>query len=155
MVNLIGTYECTLDSKGRMLLPSGLKKQMDTLLQEGFVLKRSVFQPCLELHPMSEWNQVMGKINKLNRFVKKNNDFIRQFTAGLKNVEIDTSGRLQISKDLIQFAKLEKNIVIAAAINVIEIWDKNLYEDSVNVNELDFANLAEEVMGNISEDELS
>lgn len=155
MVNLIGTYECTLDSKGRMLLPSGLKKQMDTLLQEGFVLKRSVFQPCLELHPMPEWNQVMGKINKLNRFVKKNNDFIRQFTAGLKNVEIDTSGRLQISKDLIQFAKLEKNIVVAAAINVIEIWDKNLYEDSVNVNDLDFANLAEEVMGNISEDELS
>lgn len=155
MVNLIGTYECTLDSKGRMLLPSGLKKQMDTLLLEGFVLKRSVFQPCLELHPMSEWNQVMGKINKLNRFVKKNNDFIRQFTAGLKNVEIDTSGRLQISKDLIQFAKLEKNIVVAAAINVIEIWDKNLYEDSVNVNDLDFANLAEEVMGNISEDELS
>ncbi|MXO34733.1 division/cell wall cluster transcriptional repressor MraZ [Apibacter sp. B3889] len=155
MVNLIGTYECTLDSKGRMLLPSGLKKQMDTLLQEGFVLKRSVFQPCLELHPMSEWNQVMGKINKLNRFVKKNNDFIRQFTAGLKNVEIDTSGRLQINKDLIQFAKLEKNIVVAAAINVIEIWDKNLYEDSVNVNDLDFANLAEEVMGNISEDELS
>lgn len=155
MVNLIGTYECTLDSKGRMLLPSGLKKQMNTLLQEGFVLKRSVFQPCLELHPMSEWNQVMGKINKLNRFVKKNNDFIRQFTAGLKNVEIDTSGRLQISKDLIQFAKLEKNIVVAAAINVIEIWDKNLYEDSVNVNDLDFANLAEEVMGNISEDELS
>lgn len=155
MVNLIGTYECTLDSKGRMLLPSGLKKQMDTLLQEGFVLKRSVFQPCLELHPMSEWNQVMGKINKLNRFVKKNNDFIRQFTAGLKNVEIDTSGRLQISKDLIKFAKLEKNIVVAAAINVIEIWDKNLYEDSVNVNDLDFANLAEEVMGNISEDELS
>lgn len=155
MVNLIGTYECTLDSKGRMLLPSGLKKQMDTLLQEGFVLKRSVFQPCLELHPMSEWNQVMGKINKLNRFVKKNNDFIRQFTAGLKNVEIDTSGRLQISKDLIQFAKLEKNIVVAAAINVIEIWDKNFYEDSVNVNDLDFANLAEEVMGNISEDELS
>lgn len=155
MVNLIGTYECTLDSKGRMLLPSGLKKQMDTLLQEGFVLKRSVFQPCLELHPMTEWNQVMSKINKLNRFVKKNNDFIRQFTAGLKNVEIDTSGRLQISKDLIQFAKLEKNIVVAAAINVIEIWDKNLYEDSVNVNDLDFANLAEEVMGNISEDELS
>ncbi|CVK15727.1 MraZ protein [Apibacter mensalis] len=155
MVNLIGTYECTLDSKGRILLPSALKKQLDTLLQEGFVLKRSVFQPCLELHPMSEWNQVMNKINKLNRFVKKNNDFIRQFTAGLKNVEIDTSGRLQISKDLIQFAKLEKNIVVAAAINVIEIWDKNLYENSVNVNDLDFANLAEEVMGKISEDELS
>ncbi|MCT6869692.1 division/cell wall cluster transcriptional repressor MraZ [Apibacter sp.] len=155
MVSFIGTYECTLDSKGRILLPSGLKKQLDSLLHEGFILKRSVFQPCLELHPMSEWNQVMSKINKLNRFIKKNNDFIRQFTAGLKNIEIDTNGRLQISKDLIQFAKLEKNIVVAASINVIEIWDKDLYEESVNVNEVDFANLAEEVMGNISENELS
>lgn len=155
MVSFIGTYECTLDSKGRILLPSGLKKQLESLLHEGFILKRSVFQPCLELHPMSEWNQVMSKINKLNRFIKKNNDFIRQFTAGLKNIEIDTNGRLQISKDLIQFAKLEKNIVVAASINVIEIWDKDLYEESVNVNEVDFANLAEEVMGNISENELS
>ncbi|MGM5630502.1 division/cell wall cluster transcriptional repressor MraZ [Apibacter raozihei] len=155
MVNFIGTYECTLDSKGRMLLPSGLKKQIDSLLHEGFVLKRSVFQPCLELHPMCEWNITMNKINKLNRFVKKNNDFIRQFTAGLKNVEIDTSGRLQVSKDLIQFAKLEKNIVVAASINVIEIWDKSLYENAVCVNDEDFALLAEDVMGNISEDELS
>lgn len=153
MLNLIGTYECTLDSKGRMLLPSGLKKQMESLLEEGFVLKRSVFQPCLELHPISEWSQVMGKINKLNRFVKKNNDFIRQFTAGLKNVEIDGNGRLQINKDLIQFAKLNKNIVVAASINVVEIWDKDLYEEAVNVNDDDFANLAEEVMGNVFEDE--
>ncbi|MDR2122797.1 MAG: division/cell wall cluster transcriptional repressor MraZ [Flavobacteriaceae bacterium] len=155
MISLIGTYECTLDSKGRMLLPSGVKKQIEGLLQEGFVLKRSVFQPCLELHPMCEWNQTMKKINKLNRFVKKNNDFIRQFTAGLKNVEIDNSGRLQVSKDLIQFARLEKNIVVAAAINVIEIWDKSLYENAVNINDKDFADLAEEVMGSISEDELS
>ncbi|TWP29010.1 division/cell wall cluster transcriptional repressor MraZ [Apibacter muscae] len=153
MLNLIGTYECTLDSKGRMLLPSGLKKQMESLLEEGFVLKRSVFQPCLELHPISEWNLVMSKINKLNRFVKKNNDFIRQFTAGLKNVEIDNNGRLQVNKDLIQFAKLDKNVVVAASINVIEIWDKDLYEKAVSVNDDDFASLAEDVMGNIFEDE--
>ena len=149
MINLIGTYECTLDSKGRILLPAGIKKQIDSLLQEGFVLKRSVFQPCLELHPMVEWNQTMYKINKLNRFVKKNNDFIRQFTAGLKNVDIDSNGRLQISKDLIRFAKLEKDIVVASALNVIEIWDKSLYENAVNVNDEDFAKLAEDVMGNM------
>ena len=71
------------------MIPSALKKQLASSLQDGFVLKRSVFQPCLELYPMTEWNLMMQKINKLNRFVKKNNDFIRRFTAGVKVVEVD------------------------------------------------------------------
>lgn len=84
MVNLIGTYECKVDAKGRMMVPSALKKQLSPLLKDGFVLKRSVFQPCLELYPMEEWNKLMQKVNGLNRFKKKNNDFIRRFTAGVK-----------------------------------------------------------------------
>ena len=74
---IIGTYECKVDAKGRVMLPSPLKKQLATSLQDGFVLKRSVFQPCLELYPMKEWNVMMQKVNGLNRFVKKNNDFIK------------------------------------------------------------------------------
>ena len=93
LTSFIGTYECKVDAKGRLMLPTSLKKQFGSL-EEGFVLKRSVFQPCLELYPMDEWNKMMQKINKLNRFVKKNNDFIRRFTAGVKMVEIDTNGRL-------------------------------------------------------------
>ena len=76
MNSLIGTYECKVDTKGRLMLPSGLKKQLLPMLEEGFVLKRSVFQPCLELYPMSQWNALMEKMNGLNRFNKKNNDFI-------------------------------------------------------------------------------
>ena len=86
MNTIVGTYECKVDAKGRLLLPAPLKKQLATSLQHGFVLKRSVFQSCLELYPMEEWNLMMQKINKLNRFVKKNNDFIRRFTAGVKVV---------------------------------------------------------------------
>ena len=92
MNSIVGTYECKVDAKGRLLLPAPLKKQLTESLQDGFVLKRSVFQPCLELYPMKEWNLMMQKINKLNRFVKKNNDFIRRFTAGVKVVEIDKMG---------------------------------------------------------------
>jgi MraZ protein len=66
---------------------SAFEKQLT--LQSGFVL-RSVFQPCSELYPMEEWDIMMAKINKLNRFVKKNNDFIRRFTAGVKVVDIDS-----------------------------------------------------------------
>mgnify|MGYP005849717773 FL=1 len=151
MNTLIGTYECKVDAKGRLMLPAALKKQLGSL-EHGFVLKRSVFQPCLELFPMSEWNKMMLKINKLNRFVKKNNDFIRRFTAGVKMIEIDATGRLLIPKDLVVFAQIDKDIVLNSAINIIEIWDKNKYENAVENATDDFADLAEEVMGNFNED---
>ncbi|CAM1351064.1 division/cell wall cluster transcriptional repressor MraZ [Tenacibaculum crassostreae] len=155
MINLIGTYECKVDAKGRLMMSSAFKKQLSSVLQEGFVVKRSVFQSCLELYPMQEWNLVMAKINKLNRFVKKNNDFIRRFTAGVKMVEMDASGRILIPKDLCQFAGIDKQVVLSSAVNIIEIWDKDKYEKVIDDSVVDFADLAEEVMGNIGEDELS
>jgi MraZ protein len=151
--SIIGTYECKVDAKGRLLLPAPLKKQLTTSLQDGFVLKRSVFQPCLELYPMQEWNAMMSKINKLNRFVKKNNDFIRRFTAGVKVVEIDNLGRLLIPKDLTVFGSISKDVVLASAVNIVEIWDKDLYEKSLDNSEIDFADLAEDVMGNVNDDD--
>ncbi|MEC4050419.1 division/cell wall cluster transcriptional repressor MraZ [Flavobacterium sp. SUN046] len=150
---IIGTYECKVDAKGRLLLPVPFKKQLSASLQDGFVLKRSVFQPCLELYPMAEWNLMMQKINKLNRFVKKNNDFIRRFTAGVKTVEIDNLGRLLVSKDLMTFASISKDVVLSSAVNIIEIWDKDLYEKAIDDTVVDFADLAEEVMGNINDEE--
>ena len=153
MNTIVGTYECKVDAKGRVLMPSPLKKQLATSLQEGFVLKRSVFLPCLELYPMQEWNLMMQKINKLNRFVKKNNDFIRRFTAGVKVVEIDALGRLLVPKDLVGFASISKDVVFSSAVNIVEIWDKELYEKSINGEDIDFADLAEDVMGNVNDDE--
>lgn len=129
------------------MIPVALKNQMAPMLQSGFVLKRAVFQKCLELYPMSEWNALMAKMNKLNRFKKKNNDFIRRFTAGVKVVEIDTAGRLLIPKDLFGFAVLDKEVVLSSAINIIEIWDKQMYEQAIDDATGDFADLAEEVMG--------
>ena len=153
MNTIVGTYECKVDSKGRLMLPNPLKKQLSESLQEGFVLKRSVFQTCLELYPMEEWNLMMQKINKLNRFVKKNNDFIRRFTAGVRVIEIDATGRLLIPKDLAVFASVSKDIVLSSAVNIIEIWDKDLYEKAIDDSIGDFADLAEEVMGNVNEDD--
>ncbi len=153
--SLIGTYNCKADAKGRLMLPAGLKKQMTPMLVDGFVLRRSVFQKCLELYPMTEWQLLMQKMNKLNRFKKKNNDFIRRFSAGARVVEVDATGRLLIPKDLTVFANISKEIVMSSSINIVEIWDKELYEQAIDDAALDFADLAEEVMGQDDEDELS
>lgn len=147
MINFIGTYDCKADSKGRVMLPVALKNQMSPVINDGFVVKRSVFQPCLELYPMAEWNLLMQKMNKKNRFKKKNNDFIRRFSAGVKVVEIDATGRLLIPKNLVDVAGITKEVVLSSAINIVEIWDKENYEKVLEETAEDFASLAEEVMG--------
>ncbi len=144
---LIGTYECKIDVKGRLLIPIALKKQIADSISQGFVLKRAVFQQCLELYPLQQWKDLISKVNKLNRFKKKNNDFIRRFTAGLKFIELDNTGRLLIPKELTEFANIKREIVLSSSVNIIEIWDKSKYEKTIDDSKSDFAQLAEEVMG--------
>ena len=144
---LIGTYECKIDVKGRLLIPSAFKKQLAPVISKGFVLKRAVFQNCLELYPLEEWEDLIKKVNSLNRFNKKNNDFIRRFTAGVKFIELDNNGRLLIPKDLIEFSNINREVTLSSSVNIIEIWDKVSYEKAIVDSRDDFAKLAEEVMG--------
>ena len=144
---LIGTYECKIDVKGRLLIPSAFKKQLAPVIPKGFVLKRAVFQNCLELYPLAQWEELIKKVNSLNRFKKKNNDFIRRFTAGVKFIEVDGNGRLLIPKDLIEFSNINRDVTLSTSVNIIEIWDKSSYEKAIADSRDDFAQLAEEVMG--------
>ena len=155
MQHFIGTYECKADTKGRIMLPVALKKQLAQNLVEQFVLKRAVFNSCLELYPIKEWEAMMEKVNQLNRFNKKNNDFIRRFTAGVRLVEVDATGRLLIPKDLVKHAGISKETVISSAVNILEIWDKDRYEDAINEATIDFGALAEDVMGDKDGDQIS
>ena len=147
MQHFIGTYECKADAKGRIMLPVALKKQLAQNINEQFVLKRAVFNSCLEVYPIKEWEAMMEKVNQLNRFNKKNNDFIRRFTAGVRVVEVDQTGRLLIPKDLVIHAGISKEVVISSAVNILEVWDKTRYEDAISEATVDFGALAEEVMG--------
>jgi MraZ protein len=149
MSGLIGVYECNIDAKARLLLPAAFKKQLQPVLEKGFVVKRSVFHKCLELYTIDEWNALVKDVNKLNRFKKKNVDFIRMFNAGVKPVELDANGRLLLPKDLMVYAGISKNIVMSAAVSMIEIWDKDRYENTINDPGVDFGSLAEEVMGSM------
>ncbi len=157
MLNLIGTYHCKADNKGRVMIPSDLKKQLAPALNQGFVLKRAVFQPCLELYPMDQWNGLMQKIGALNQFNRKNNDFTRRFTAGVRRIDLDATGRINIPADLTHVAGIKRDLVLTASVGIVEIWDAQKYEQVISDAALDFADLAEEVMGtpNTAADELS
>jgi MraZ protein len=147
MAGLTYTYECKIDAKGRVLLPTKLKSELLPVILNGFIIKRSIFNQCLELWPKNEWDLELDKLNQLNRYQERNVRFLRKFLAGVKPVDLDASGRLLIPKDLIAFAAIEKNIVMTSVIDKIEIWDKEKYEADQQGDE-DFKALAEDVMGN-------
>ena len=89
----------------------------------------------------------MKQIDKLNRFSRKNNTFIRTYLSGLKEVELDANFRILIPKDLMIFANLKKDIVFSSSLNMIEVWSKDNYEKSIKSSLNNFPDLVEDVMG--------
>ena len=146
MINLLGEYNCRLDAKGRVALPAGLRKQLGDLEKLGFVLNRDIFETCLILYPMDAWKEVSKQVSGLNRFVKRNALFIRRFNNGATPVEVDSAARINIPARLMEYAGLDKEVVIIGNAERIEIWDKSKY-DAFMDEEIDFATLSEEVMG--------
>lgn len=152
MLNLTGVYECRIDNKGRFMFPSSLRKQLSGVIAEGFIIKRSVHRQCLEIFPMQIWEKEMKEVNRLNRYIKANDDFIRALTAGHRYAEIDGPGRLLVPKDLAVFAELNKDIVCATLIDRIELWDKQNYEKVISEISVEFSALAEKVMGKLNKE---
>lgn len=154
MASLIGEYDCKVDAKGRFMFPIDLRKQMDSVFDKGFVINRNLHQKCLVLYPISEWNRLNNKLSKLNRLIKANDVFVRRFTGGATNSDADSSGRLLIPKSLTQHAEIKSDIKVLGSNNVIEIWDKTLYEEFLN-QDVNIEQLAQDVLGglNFNDDE--
>jgi MraZ protein len=149
MINLLGEYECKLDAKGRCVLPSGLKKQLESVVREGFVINRDVHEKCLVLYPKSEWDKTSRMLSRLNRFVKKNALFIRKFNNGATPVECDNLGRINIPNHLAASADLQKDMVVVGNGDRVELWNRKEYKAMLENKEIDFSNLAEDVMGSM------
>ncbi len=146
MISFLGEYEATLDSKGRFLLPAGLKRQIPEGESTRFVINRG-FEKCLTLYPMQSWQPLYDQISTLNDFDPKVREFRRYFLNGAIMVEPDAAGRLLVPQNLKDYAGLGKDIVLAAAVNKIEIWDKESYQKFFeSYSPDDFSSLAQSVM---------
>ncbi|MDQ2718980.1 MAG: division/cell wall cluster transcriptional repressor MraZ [Bacteroidota bacterium] len=146
MTGFIGEYEATLDMKGRFLLPAGFKKQLQDSENDSFVINRG-FEPCLSLYTAKSWKPIFSELSNLNDFDPKVRQFRRYFLNGATQVELDSAGRLLLPKNLMEYARLEKDIVLVSAIDKIEIWDKIKYQQFFETFSPEaFSDLAKEVM---------
>ncbi|MEO7960056.1 MAG: division/cell wall cluster transcriptional repressor MraZ [Ginsengibacter sp.] len=146
MTGFLGEYESTLDAKGRFLLPIGFRKQMPVKGGDSFVLNRG-FEKCLSLYTSKSWEPIFTDISRLNDFDPKVRQFKRYFLNGATPVELDSAGRMLLPKNLMEYAELEKEIVLVSAIDKIEIWDKTKYKQFFETfSPQEFSDLAKEVM---------
>lgn len=149
MTSLIGEYECKVDAKGRFMFPVQLRKQLEDVFDKGFVINRNLHQKCLVLYPIQEWNKLNKKLSKLNRLIKANDVFVRKFTGGATSADADNTGRVLLPKALVEYADIKTDIKVLGSNNVIEIWDKKLYEQFLS-QDLNIEKLAEDVFGNLN-----
>jgi MraZ protein len=141
-----------MDAKGRFLFPSGLRKQLPPASQRDFMLNKG-FEDCLTLFPMTEWEKISEKLSKMNLFKPKNRMFYRLFHQGAKIVSLDNAGRILIPTTHMERVGLNSDVMLIAYNDRIEIWDKQKYFEMIEGNMTDFADLADEVMGDLEDGE--
>lgn len=146
----LGEFEVTLDAKGRVMIPAQLKRQLPDKAHNKFVINRG-FEKCLVLYPSNDWEIISAEVNKLNLYVKDNRDFARYFYRGATELTLDGNNRILFPKSLTEYAAIEKDVVLFAYSNRIEVWSKKLYLTQMDEEPRDFVKLAEKVMGKINE----
>ena len=146
MSNFLGEFECKLDVKGRMMVPSNLKKQLPESEREGLVINRG-FEKNLVIYTRSGWDKIVEDLGKLNSYEKKTREFIRYFTRGASELTLDSSGRVLLPKSLLEYAGIGNDVVLSCQFSKIEVWAKDNYDAQLDNEPENFANLTEEVMG--------
>jgi MraZ protein len=153
MTGFLGEFSCAIDNKNRLRVPAGLLKQLLPADMGRFVVNRG-FEKCLVLYPISEWDRVFARINKLNTFKKENREFKRSFLRGATELALDTAERVLIPRQLMEYADIENEVILAANGSIIEIWNPTVYNAMLSEDSDKYSDLAERVMGNEEIEEL-
>jgi MraZ protein len=147
MATFLGDYPCKVDVKGRIILPVAFKKQMPADAQDHFVVRKDIFDNCLVLYAIEDWNRQLEKIRKeLNPYNREQNMFRRNFFKGTAELSLDNNNRILVPKRLMEMIGAERDVVLAGQDGKIEIWAAENYE-KVDMPAEDFARLAEKYLG--------
>ena len=146
MHQLTGEYKCKIDAKGRIKMPSNLIRQINGAGTYEFMVNRG-FENHLMLYPKDVWDEKTKELNQLNIYIKKNRQAVRYFFRGATKLVADASDRILIPKSLVEYAGINKEIVLFAYQDLIEIWSSEAYEKMIGDEPDDFSELAEEVFG--------
>lgn len=129
MLAFIGNYSCKADSKSRIVVPASFRKAMTVSQQTVFVLRKNIFEMCIDMYPYSEWEMLLSGLRaKLNPFDREHAAFLRELYRGAQEVEMDGNGRILLPVRLLEKIGVDKEMVMAGQDSKIEIWGAGEYQ---------------------------
>lgn len=147
MSAFIGDYTCRVDSKCRVVVPASFRRVMESSGQVLFVLRKNVFEACIDMYPYDEWEARIAKLrSELNLLNRKHAVFLREFCRGTQEVEMDANGRILLPRRMLEEVGIDKDLIFAAQDSMIQIWDAGVYE-KVAVDGEELGRMAEEIFG--------
>ncbi len=146
-MRFIGNIEAKIDAKGRVFFPSAFRRLLQAAGEEGLVLRKDVFQPCLVLYPESVWNAQMDELrSKLNRWNREHQQIFRQFVSDVEAVSLDGNGRFLIPRRYAEMAGISQAVKFIGMGDSIEIWNAAKTEEPFMKAD-EFGKALEEIMG--------
>jgi MraZ protein len=144
MNEIFERFDCSLDPKGRFLLPSGFRKQLENPEQIQFVINCG-FEHCLNLYTAETWKIISRNISRLNDLDPDQRRLKRMLNYGVTHVSLDSAGRILLQKYLLDYSKITKDIVFNAQGNKVEIWDRATYDSDMATNLPGYSDTADKV----------
>lgn len=147
MIRFLGNIEAKTDAKGRVFIPAGFRRQLQSASEEKLVLRKDVYQDCLILYPESVWFKTQRQLRKfLNKWNAKHQQIFRQFVSDAEIMVPDGNGRILIPKRYLQMAGIQSDVRFIGVDNTIEIWAKEKAEQPF-IEPEEFSQALEEILG--------
>ena len=140
-----GQYSYSIDSKGRISIPAKLRKHVTPEANDTFVMTQGT-ATCIDIYPQDQWQQFEEKLLKLNPFNPMEAKFIRMIMQHASDDTLDAQSRILIPQNLIEYAKIEREVLILGALKKIEVWNPKVYEEYLKQSDETYESIAAKVM---------
>jgi len=139
-----GSFNYTVDSKGRINIPAKMRKNLSPEANNSFVITRG-FEPCIFVYPNDEWLKREAEIGKLQQTNPQDRFFTRMLLQYATDAELDGQYRIVLPKELTQYAKIENEVFILGAFDRIEVWNPEEYKKYLDGQQEDYLTVASKV----------